>query len=179
MLLNSAPVSTRERALQTIVKNRINRGGILAPGAGRVRVGENGRGLASRWYPQTLAKRIRAISAIRDRIQFIEGDGLEVIARKADQPRAVFFIDPPYTAGGKRAGSRLYTYSELDHPALFACADRIVGRFLMTYDDAEDVRSLAALHGFALRAIAMKNTHHARMHELLISRDLAWLDGAN
>lgn len=178
-LLERSSGSTREAALQTIVKNRINRGGILAPGAGRVKVGENGKGLASRWYPQTLAKRIRDIAAIRDRVLFIEGDGLEVIARKADHPHNAFFIDPPYTAGGKRAGSRLYTYSEIDHPALFTYTDHIVGSFLMTYDAADDVRELAAKHGFAMRAIAMKNTHHTRMDELLISRDLAWLGGAD
>lgn len=42
--------STDEKAFQTILKNRINRGGILAPGAGRVKNGENGKGIKSRWY---------------------------------------------------------------------------------------------------------------------------------
>jgi DNA adenine methylase len=32
---------------------------------------------------------------------------------------AVFFIDSPYTAGGKRAGSRLYTHFEVDHEKTF------------------------------------------------------------
>ena len=52
---------TTERAFQTILRNRVNRGGILAPGAGRVKTGEKGKGMFSRWYPQTLAKRIMAI----------------------------------------------------------------------------------------------------------------------
>jgi DNA adenine methylase len=48
-----------DQAFQTIVKNRVNHGGILASGAGRIKSGENGKGLASRWYPETLSRRIR------------------------------------------------------------------------------------------------------------------------
>ena len=45
----------------------------------------------------------------------------------------------------------------------------------MTYDNTDEARALADQHGFETRAIAMKNTHHAKMTELLISRDLSWL----
>ncbi len=37
-LLTRDGLSLQERALQTIVKNRVNRGGILAPGAGKVKM---------------------------------------------------------------------------------------------------------------------------------------------
>jgi len=46
--------TTRDLAFQTILRNRVNRGGILVDGAGRVKHGENGKGLTSRWYPETL-----------------------------------------------------------------------------------------------------------------------------
>jgi DNA adenine methylase len=177
-VLARSPLSTREKAFQTIVKNRVNRGGILAAGAGRIKAGENGKGLASRWYPQTLGKRILAIAALKDRLQFIEGDGITVIQENASCANHAFFIDPPYTAGGKRAGSRLYTYSEIEHKALFETTAHLAGNFLMTYDDAEDVRSLAHAHNFSRQLIAMKNTHHAHLTELIISRSLAWLEPA-
>lgn len=172
--LATPPTTTQERAFQTILKNRVNRGGILAPGAGRVKHGENGRGLRSRWYPQTLKRRILDIVALRERITFIEGDGLEVMRANAHRPDAVFFIDPPYTAGGKRAGSRLYRYSELDHEELFRIAATLAGDFLMTYDDAPEIHDLARRHGFDTEVVAMKSTHHARMSELLIGRNLDW-----
>jgi len=162
-------------AFRTIVKNRVNHGGILAPGSGMVKRGENGRGMLSRWYPKTLKQRILDIISIRERITFIEGDGLEVMRQYADCTDAVFFIDPPYTAAGKKAGRRLYTYYELDHEELFRIAASLQGEFLMTYDDAEGVRELAARYGFATRLVAMKNTHHAKMTELLISRNLEWV----
>ncbi len=45
----------------------------------------------------------------------------------------------------------------------------------MTYEDDPFVRALAKRHGFDICAVAMKNTHHARMTELLIGRNLDWL----
>lgn len=167
---NSLP-SMRERAFITIVKNRVNRGGILAPGAGMLKHGENGKGISSRWYPQTLKNRIHAIALLKDRIRFIEGNGLEVMAANARRKDAVYFIDPPYT----KAGKRLYKYSELDHEALFEMTASCSGDFLMTYDDANEIRSLAKRHHLQIRPVGMKSNHHQRKIELLIGRNLSWL----
>ncbi len=45
----------------------------------------------------------------------------------------------------------------------------------MTYDFADEVLALAVKYGFQTRTVAMKNTHHAQMTELLIGRDLSWM----
>lgn len=164
-----------EKAFQTILRNRVNRGGILAPGAGLVKSGENGKGLTSRWYPETLRKRILAIVAMRDRLSFLHGDGIQVMKQNARCENTVYFIDPPYTAGGKNAGSRLYTHWQLDHEQLFRVSSTLAGDFLMTYEDADEVRDLAAKYGFDTEVIAMKTTHHAHLTELLIGPDLSWV----
>lgn len=175
-LLSPSDLSIEDLAFRTIVRNRVNRGGILAPGAGIVKHGEDGKGLRSRWYPATLHDRITSINTIRERITFVEGDGLEIMRANAHRDDTVFFIDPPYTAAGKRAGSRLYACNELDHEDLFAIAATVRGHVLMTYDDAAGVRELADRFGLTYRLVAMKSTHHAKMNELLIGRDLGWLD---
>lgn len=175
-VLASSPSTTYERAFQTLLKNRTAHGGILADGAGVLKHGENGKGILSRWYPQTIAKRITKIAHVADRIRFLNGDAFEAIAEHRANPSTVFFIDPPYTAGGKRAGSRLYKHCEIDHERLFTLCGQLRGDFLMTYDNAPEVRALAHRHGFACRPIAMKNTHHAEMTELLIGRELSWID---
>ena len=172
--LARAPETMQEMALQTILKNRTNRGGILAQGAGKVKYGENGKGILSRWYPATISRRILDIARMRKRITFIEGDGVEVAKQHAADTSATFFIDPPYTASSKHAGSRLYTHSEVDHEELFRLAGTFAGDFLMTYDNAPELHTLAARHGFCTEAVAMKNTHHAEMTELLIGRAFAW-----
>lgn len=163
-----------DRAFRTIVRNRISHGGIIAPGSGRMKTGENGKGIASRWYPGTLAKRIRKIMTFRDRLTFIQGDGIEVLRQHSSNPAALAFVDPPYTAAGKRAGARLYVHHEMDHDELFDVMRSFQGRFLMTYDNEEEIASLAKARGFDTRPIAMKSTHHAKMTELLISREFDW-----
>lgn len=165
---------TRCRAFQTLLRNRTNHGGILAPGSGRLKYGENGKGCNSRWYPETLKARILNIATIAHKIRLIHGDGLQILRDNAARPDAIFFVDPPYTAAGKKAGSRLYTHNELDHEELFRLAAMLGGDFLMTYDNAQGVCELAERHRFRTLAIPMKNTHHAAMTELLVGRDLDW-----
>lgn len=169
------PTTERELAFQTFIRNRTNHGGILAAGSGVLKHGESGKGVKSRWYPDTLRKRIENIQHVREKITFIEGDGIEVIRKHGAQKSSVFFIDPPYTAAGKKAGSRLYTHNELDHEKLFRECEKIKGDFLMTYDNAPELVSLAKKHGFKTKTVSMKNTHHATMTELLVGTDLSWV----
>jgi DNA adenine methylase len=169
-------ISLRELAFKTILKNRTAHGGILAEGAGVLKHGENGKGILSRWYPETISKRITNIELVAKRIEFIHGDAFAVMAEHRKDRDAVFFIDPPYTAGGKSAGSRLYTHSVVDHEKLFSLCEKLQGDFLMTYDNAEEVQLLAEQHGFQTKPVAMKNTHHAEMNELLIGKNLDWVE---
>jgi DNA adenine methylase len=159
-----------DRAFQTILRNRVQRGGILAPGAGILKEGENGRGIASRWYPETLSKRIIDIVEKSDSIHFIEGNGLDYISQNASRENVLWFVDPPYTV----AGRRLYRYSEIDHHGLFESMSKVTGDFLITYDDAEPIRKLAREFNFDTYKAPMKSTHHELKCELLIGRDLAF-----
>lgn len=170
-VLGAEPRSGLDRAFATIVRNRMQRGGILAPGASLMKNGENGRGLASRWYPATLQKRVRDIARLRDRITFIHGDGLDYLRKHQRRVDWAFLIDPPYTV----AGRRLYVHSNIDHEELFARAAALRGEFLMTYDDAEAIQDLADRYGLDTFRLPMKNTHHRIMYELIVSRDLGWV----
>jgi len=168
----------RDTAFKTIIKNRTFHGGILAPGAGFIKNGESGKGVLSRWYPSTLARRLRDIHRIHHRLEFRHADAFTVMEQYAHQADAVFFIDPPYTAGFKSAGKRLYTHYALDHDALFCKCAMLKGDFIMTYDNAPEVIALAGKHRLQARAGAMRNTHHAVMTELVIGRNLDWMDEA-
>lgn len=173
-ILKSEPITQRERAFAVILRNRVQRGGIMAEGAGLVKTGENGRGLNSRWYPETLARRIQEIAGVRERFSFIEGDAFAVVRRYADDETAAFFADPPYTVASKR----LYSHWQVDHRNLFGLLASVKGDVLMTYDNTREIASLASEFDFEKQAIAMKNTHHAKMTELLIGKDLTWLRNA-
>lgn len=169
-LLVNIPETTEDLAFATLVCNRTRYGGIVAPGAAVVRQGENGRGIASRWYPETLKRRILAIAAQRGRLHFVHGDGMEYLRQTSQSSGVAFYIDPPYTV----AGRRLYKYSAIDHEALFSLASQLEGDFLMTYDDAIEIRNLADRHGFDVEEVPMKSTKHELKLELLIGRDLTW-----
>lgn len=169
-VLQTHPTGILERAFASILRNRVQRGGIMAPGASLMKAGENGRGLRSRWYPETLKKRILAIAEKHDRMSFIHGDGIQYIRERADRTDTVFFIDPPYTV----AGRRLYVHSEIDHEDLFRVVSKVRGDFLMTYDNARPIRELTRKFGFDLQEVVMKNTHHEVMSELLIGTNLDW-----
>lgn len=165
----AAPAASMEgRAFQTILRNRTFHGGIMAHGSGLLKHGENGKGIASRWYAQTLARRIRGLVALRPRITFLEGDGLAYLEKTIFRRDVAYFIDPPYTAAGKSAGKRLYSYSDIDHERLFDLCRLAESDFMMTYDDAVYVRAMAEKRGFHIEKVPMKNTHHAQMFELLI-----------
>jgi DNA adenine methylase len=173
----SKPARTqKEKAFQTILKNRTFHGGILAEGSGFLKYGESGKGIHSRWYPATIAKRILNLNSIAERIDFRCDDGLTVMKEFSNKRDVIYFIDPPYTAGGKKAGKRLYKHYELDHELLFCVCEQVKGDFLMTYDNSEEVKQMARNHGFQMRLIPMNNKHHATMEELVIGKDLSWMD---
>lgn len=169
-IAQSQPNPLLERGFRTLVLNRTRRGGILAAGASLSRNGEAGKGVASRWYPQTLISRLRRIGAYADRIDFRETDGMRLLEEHAGAPDAVVFADPPYTAGGKRAGQRLYSHHQIDHPRLFQILADTQADFMLTYDHAPEIADLVRHHAFHAVQVTMKNTHHARLPELVVTR---------
>ena len=161
----------KERGFATLVRNRTNHGGILAKGSGLIKTGEGGRGLSSRWYPSTLIKRIQEIYALRDSITFIHGDAFELMEQYLFEENFFFFIDPPYTVAGKR----LYNHYDVDHFKIFELASQMKGHFLLTYDDTDEIRSLADDFNLPYKTIPMQTTHLVKKEELLISDNFKWL----
>lgn len=170
-ILNQKPDTVYELGFKTIVKNRTHHGGKLAPGASLVKAGENGNGLKSRWYPKTLIKRIRAISQISDKIEFHEGNGFDFIDQYKNDDNTIFFVDPPYTLGGKKAGRRLYLHNEINHVRLFKKIANVKGQFIMTYSDSKEANKLAKEFLLNIMKIPMRNTHNNVTYELFITKD--------
>lgn len=168
--LNRPDKGLDDVAFCTILKNRTYHGGILAKGSGLLKHGENGKGISSRWYPKTLRDRILAIGHVREKIEFITGDAFQIIEQNLDNQSAYFFIDPPYTLAGKR----LYTLFNIDHERLFELTARLRGKYMLTYDDSPEIRSLAKKYGLKFRTIPMMTTHHLEKNEIIISDNFTW-----
>jgi len=159
-------------AFRVLLRNRIGYGGIMAKGAGRMRRGEGGRGLFSRWYPATLVKRIEHLHGLRSRVKVVHGDGMHFLAENAHRP-FIFFVDPPYTAG-RGPGHRLYRYAEVDHGGLLRLLARVKGEFLATYNEAEEVVRLAEEAGLDHLRVPMLARRGKLAKELVLCRDASW-----
>jgi DNA adenine methylase len=123
--------------------NRTNRSGIIKDAGVIGGLAQKGSYLIDcRFNRAELARRILRISKYKDRIHLSKLDALDFLKRcDRDLPHSSFlFIDPPYFV----KGSSLYTnfYKPKDHAFV---AKRIIEsshRWLVTYDDAPEIRKL-------------------------------------
>jgi len=167
-LLDTRPRTTLNKAFRALVHNRATRGGLMHARAGLLRDGERGNGIASRWYPATLAARVRSIGLLRERITLSHGDALETIAKFGHRKTSAFFVDPPYL-GRKGAGSRLYTFSEVEHSSVLKACSMVHGPIWISYEDDPLVAKAAKMLGYNVRKIHMRSTHHRAHAELLLT----------
>jgi len=175
--LSCKPKGYRKLGFQTLVKNRTSRGGVIAARAGMLKQGERNRGPFSRWYPETLIKRIKRIKRVRCKISLVEGDGIRFLCKRRNRKNDIYFIDPPYSFSKNGAGRRLYSHFEVPHKELLKALKQLSGRFLVTYDDDRSIEQLAKTNKLAFKGIRMRNSNYITKKELLISDDLDWLSG--
>ena len=160
--------SPLSRAFRCLLQNRISRGGVMAPGAGVLKYGEAGRGIRSRWYPETLADRIEAIHAIRHKLTFVEGDGLEILRKFSSTPQTAAFVDPPYVVAGRGAGLRLYRHHEVDYEELFEAIQIFRGPMIITYHRSEIVAREAKAAGIKCCTVNMHTAHDVAKRQLIL-----------
>ena len=157
-------------AFRCLLRNRVQRGGILAPRAGLLRKGERGRGIHSRWYPQTLARRLQVIHSLRHRIRFTEGDAMSLLPVLLRTPNAAVFIDPPYALNGHGPGIRLYRHAHVNHTQLFAHLAKAPCACLATYHASSAICRLAKDSGFSVATKHMKTAHHRTRREIILRK---------
>lgn len=163
--------SDLEMAFATILRNRCNYGGIIGANVRMLKSGDSGRGVLSRWYPETLCKRIMHIGSMSDRIHFCEGDALE--AMEATKPESMLFVDPPYCFDGKGVGKRLYSHWDVDQQQVFQSVANHDGPVIATH--ANDVQVKQMLDGLGLhhRVISMHGNRNVKQQEIVIANDQA------
>ncbi len=161
----AAPARTQiNRAWQALIRNRLNHGGIMANGASPLRNGEAGKGLQSRWYPETLVSRIRRIRSLKSGIEFLHSDALRELGSRKWKGCS-FFVDPPYP----KAGRRLYSHFSIDHEQLLEQLGLIDRPFFASYEDIDEVKRLAERFNYQVSSVSMFARCHRRRTELLIS----------
>ncbi len=147
-------------AFWTLVKNRCAVGGNLTGGLMK--------DVSCRWNGKVHAAALRQIRKLSTRIQFVEGDGVQSLRDHADDPNAAAFVDPPYVA----AGRGLYRLWDVDHTAIFDVLARWKGFWLMSYDNAPEIRRLLKKHRFVYREAPMR-TNKGKVKKELIMRSIS------
>ncbi len=173
-LLGCKPVDELDRALYTLIDNRLSYNGIRISGAGKLGTADGAPASSWAYNPSTLAARIRELASHRHAVEVIHADALAVLPSYARQPATAFYLDPPYSAEGTVA-QRQYHHWQLDHPRLIEVAANLSGEFLLSHQDAKLVRQLVRWYQLELAEVPMPRRGGDHVNELLISRDLRWL----
>ena len=66
--------------------------------------------------------------------------------------------------------AKIYSYFDIDHERLFKLTAQLQGKFMLTYDDAPEIRKLADKYNLQYRTIPMKTTLHFEKNEITIGR---------
>lgn len=163
-----SPGDQLERAFRCLLLNRISRAGIMAPGAGWLNQGEDGHGIQSRWYPETLSNRIKSTNSLREKVTFVQRDGLEVLRQFSDDHLAVAFVDPPYVVNGRGAGRRLYAHHDVNCEQLFEIVRTFAGAMVITYHRSVVVERLADAAGIERHTVTVQTGHTKAKRELIM-----------
>gem|GEM_PF-1266783 len=144
--------SNRDRALACIFLNRTSFSGILAKTAGPIGgyAQESEYKIDCRFNVSTLAKRIRQIAALRERVLLVNhGDWRDTIKKveswRHEDEEVFYYLDPPFY----EKAARLYRYyfENGDHETLHNRLVRLRQPWLLSYDPAPSIQELYSHNG--------------------------------
>lgn len=130
------------RGFSTLFLNRTNRSGIIKAGVIGGLSQEGNYLLDCRFNKSDLCAKISRIAALRKQIKLTRLDAVAFLTKVVPDTGATTLVnlDPPYYA----KGSELYTsfYKNEDHAELAAAVKKLKRRWMVTYDDAPEIRAL-------------------------------------
>ena len=138
---------TRSRGFSTFFLNRTNRSGIITGGMiGGTRQRGTWR-LDARYNSPELIQRIETIALFAGRIALSNLDANQFLRARAPElpQRSLVYLDPPYYIPGQQ---RLYAnyYVPADHAGVAAEVGHLDRPWIVSYDDAPEIRRLYAAH---------------------------------
>jgi DNA adenine methylase len=152
-------------ALWVIVKTHTSFGGHLDQG------GLRSERIDQRWNPEALYRKLAMVRALASRIIIRHMKAVECLRKYGDANNSAY-IDAPYPGMGKD----LYRRADMNHDELFGTLAAWPGNWFATYNNDAQVGALCNQYGFRYERLQMRNAHHMQKTELIIGRDLDWLN---
>lgn len=122
--------------------------------------------------PRDMQKTIDYLKEVSDRLNrvVIENQDFERLIKTYDRPDALFYLDPPYYEAEKYYPDR---FNPEDHERLRDCLCNIKGKFLLSYNDCQQIRDL--YEGYTVievdRADNLVNKNESRRYKELIIKN--------
>jgi DNA adenine methylase len=169
-----SPTTTREAALRCLYLNRTSLNGILqargGPIGGR---SQRNRTLGARFNRDGLAKRILELAAFSHRVVAVDGDYWHsFVSRFKSEDNAVFYLDPPFYHKAERLYS--HCFNDDEHRQLRDTLRRFSAPWILSYDDAPEVRALYANLGLRSRVIDSTYSAHPVGGGSYVGRELLY-----
>lgn len=135
-----------KKGFSTLFLNRTNRSGIIKAGVIGGLNQEGNYKLDCRFQKAELVRKIQRIASYADQISLTRLDAVRFVRDVTPRigKRSLINLDPPYF----RQGPELYSnyYQAKDHATLARAVGSMKKRWMVTYDDAPEIRQLYAQH---------------------------------
>ncbi|MFW6680656.1 DNA adenine methylase [Lacrimispora sp. AGF001] len=91
--------------------------------------------------PRDMQKAVDYLKVVSGRLNrvVIENQDFERLIKTYDRPDALFYLDPPYYEAEKYYPDR---FNPEDHKRLCECLGKIKGKFVLSYNDCQQIRNL-------------------------------------
>ena len=124
-------------------------------------IGIHHLGKVKRPVQKTLTRVRTLLADVADRLRnvLVENRDFADCIRRYDSPETFFYCDPPYSEFGENG--RYKPLAERNKE-LFALLAQIKGKFLLSFDAAPEIRTLARKHGFHCESVKVNYSLAAR-----------------
>lgn len=130
----------QDLAFSALYLNRTNFSGVLHSGPIGGMEQKSNYKIDCRFNKKDLIEKIISINKLSDCVDVYFGDAINLIKENSDNPRAVFYIDPPYFVQGKKLYRHHYKLQ--DHYSLAEALNLVSGKWFLSYDNHDVIEAL-------------------------------------